>query len=131
MHTRCHLLACSGTLDAPPCGRVWRSRPNHPCFLETLAKRVAGVTADGAAREEALSTSWPTATPSWRHSCSLDRPGLEVREMTSLGLLLLRLVMGGLLVGRCAKGLRNVRRARSGRDGTDVREGRPAPRPVV
>src|SRR2546427_12950815 len=35
----------------------------------------------------------------WRHFCSLDRHGLEVRQMTSLGLLLLRLVMGGLLVG--------------------------------
>src|SRR2546425_4733335 len=106
MHTRCHLLARSRTLDAPPCGRARRSRTDHRCFVETLAERVARVTASAAARrqlrralDELLGRSRLRSALRWRHFCSLDRHGLEVRQMTSLGLLLLRLVMGGLLVG--------------------------------
>src|SRR2546428_14086828 len=52
MHTRCHLLARSRTLDAPPCGRARRSRTDHRCFVETLAERVARVTASAAARRQ-------------------------------------------------------------------------------
>src|SRR3989475_5046478 len=104
-----HALPPSGTQSHARCPAVRPGAevPDRSPLLSGNARRTCrprngerGSAQAAAPRTgRASGRSRPRSALRWRHFCSLDRHGLEVRQMTSLGLLLLRLVMGGLLVG--------------------------------
>jgi len=53
MQTRCQVLACHGTLDAPLGVHAMEIQVDHRCALESVTERIARVTNAGGAREEA------------------------------------------------------------------------------